>query len=713
MSQAYKKGDTSGPRPADPADAGSGAPPSGQHYMRQDTPEGKSVLVEAQLLDLLYTQSVSGVFFMMLDEPVEWSEGADKQQLLERFFAHLRMTRANKTLLSQYRVGNDEFIGLTLYDFFKHDLEQGYRVLRELLDTGAVHFETDERRLDGSSFWVEGHCTCLYTAEGLVSGLFGVQNEITQRKEYEAAIDRARQRLESVVKTQSEMICRFLPDTTLTFVNEAYCRLFGKTASELIGRPFLELVPSNDHDPIRRSIAALGPDKPTQTYTHQSIGKDGKLVWQEWTDHVVLDARKRVIEIQSTGRDITKQKDFEEQLQQANKELRSATVQARALAKRADEANRAKSAFLATMSHEIRTPLNAIIGMGSILMETGLDARDSECVQTIVKSGETLLHIINDILDYSKIEAGRLELEAQVFRIMELIDRSLGMIAATARGSGVELTHYIDPATPAEFVGDLTRLQQVLTNLLSNAARFTAKGEIHVSVKARPRNGTALWDLHCAVSDTGVGIDHETMARIFQPFTQGGDAGTRKSGGSGLGLAICKHILAHMGGYIDVESEPGRGSTFRFTVPLATERPGYKVYVRRHSAPFVDARILIVDDNANTRRLLHTLADVLGMNPTTLAAPEDALHKAAAGQVFDIALIDQGLPGLDGISLARGMRDCGARYPLILLTATMPRPGSQIPDGLFAEIHLKPLRTGRLSQSIRHLLENSGGSTRG
>ncbi len=713
MSQAYKKGDTSGPRPADPADAGSGAPPSGQHYMRQDTPEGKSVLVEAQLLDLLYTQSVSGVFFMMLDEPVEWSEGADKQQLLERFFTHLRMTRTNKTLLSQYRVGNDEFIGLTLYDFFKHDLEQGYRVLRELLDTGAVHFETDERRLDGSSFWVEGHCTCLYTAEGLVSGLFGVQNEITQRKEYEAAIDRARQRLESVVKTQSEMICRFLPDTTLTFVNEAYCRLFGKTASELIGRPFLELVPSNDHDPIRRSIAALGPDKPTQTYTHQSIGKDGKLVWQEWTDHVVLDARKRVIEIQSTGRDITKQKDFEEQLQQANKELRSATVQARALAKRADEANRAKSAFLATMSHEIRTPLNAIIGMGSLLMETGLDARDSECVQTILKSGETLLHIINDILDYSRIEAGRLELEAQVFRIMELIDSSLGMIAASARGSGVELTHYIDPATPAEFVGDLTRLQQVLTNLLSNAARFTAKGEIHVSVKARPRNGTALWDLHFAVSDTGIGIDRESMARIFQPFTQGGDAGSRKSGGSGLGLAICKHILAHMGGYIDVESEPGRGSTFRFTVPLATERPDYKVYVRRHSAPFADARILIVDDNTNTRRLLHTLADVLGMNPTTLAAPEDALHKAAAGQVFDIALIDQGLPGLDGISLARGMRDCGARYPLILLTATMPRPGSQIPDGLFAEIHLKPLRTGRLSQSIRHLLENSGGSTRG
>ncbi len=710
MLRVSAHGNATGPLTAGPTAAGEAAPPARPHYMRQVTSDGRAVLVEAQIIDLLYTQSVSGVFFMMLDEPVEWSDAVDKQQVLEHCFANLRMKRANRAILSQYRARYDEFIGLTPYDFFKHDIAQGHRVWRDFFDKGAIHVETEEKRFDGTTIQVEGHYTCLYTAEGLVAGLFGVQNDITERKEYEAEINRARQRLESIVKTQREMICRFLPDTTLTFVNEAYCRLFGKPEAELIGTPFLDLVPQKDHDPIRRSLAALGPGNPVQTYIHQSIGKDGELVWQEWTDHVVLDGQNRVIELQATGRDITEQKEFEEQLRQANAELRSATQRARTLAKRADEASRAKSAFLATMSHEIRTPLNAIIGMGSLLLETGLDPHRWDCVQTIVKSGETLLRVINDILDYSKIEAGRLELETEVFRTMDLLDNSLGMISATTRGSGVELTHYIDPATPAEFVGDRTRLQQVLTNLLSNSARFTAKGEIHVSLSARPRADTDLWDLACAVSDTGPGIDRKTMGRLFQPFTQGGDPDTRKSGGAGLGLAICKHIVSHMGGTIDVDSKPGHGSTFRFTVPLATQRPGYKVYVRQRPAAFAGARILIVADNANIRRLLGTLADVLGMNTTTLASPEDALRAAAAGQAFGIAVIDHGLPGLDGISLARGMRECGARYPLILLTTSMPQPGNRTADGLFAETHFKPVRTGRLSKTIRTLLEDGDGT---
>ncbi|MCC5807116.1 MAG: PAS domain S-box protein [Opitutales bacterium] len=682
----------------------------GSHYIRRSAGGGGEVRAAAEIIDLLYTQSVSGVFFMTADEPFEWSEAVDKQQVLEHCFAHMRVTHANRAVIRQYRARHEDFIGLTPYAFFKHDLEQGYRVWREFFDRGELHVETEERRFDGTAIWVDGHYTCLYTKDGRVDGLFGVQNNVTKRKENEVEINRARQRLESVVKTQQEMICRFLPDTTLTFVNEAYCRLFGKSPQELIGRPFLDFVPREEHEAILRSLATLGPGNPTQTYLHQSIAKDGARVWQEWTDSVILDDAGRVSELQATGRDITKQKDFENQLRHANEGLRKATQEARALARRADEANRAKGTFLATMSHEIRTPLNAIIGMGSLLLETGLDTQRSDFVQTIVKSGETLLRVINDILDYSKIETGRLELESEVFRTMDIVDNSLGMIAATARRSGVELTHYIDPATPAEFVGDSTRLQQVITNLLSNAARFTPAGEIHVSVTARPRNDNALWDLHCAVSDTGSGLDRETLRHLFQPFTQGGDPDTRKSGGAGLGLAICKHIVGHMGGTIGVESEPGKGSTFRFHVPLAPERPDYKVYVRHHSAPYEGARLLIVDDNANVRRLLTTLAAVLGMRPTAVAAPEDALRAASSGEAYDIALIDHDLAGLDGAALARGIRDCGARFPLILLTRSIPPHDARAADGLFAGIHAKPVRTGHLSNTMREVLEggNSG-----
>lgn len=678
--------------------------PTGLH-IRCGAPDGKEGLAPARLIDLFFTQSLGGVFFMMLDEPVEWNDGIDKEEVIDHCFSHQRITRANQAILDQYRAGENEFLGLTPYDFYKHDIEQGRRVWRYLLDRGAARVETEEIRLDGKTIWVEGDYICLYDAEGRFVGHFGIQNDVTKRKEYEAEINRSRQRLESIVKTQREMVCRFRPDTTLTFVNAAYCRLFGKEAEELIGKPFLNLVPKGEHAAIRASLAALGPARPTQTNVHQSITGDGSIVWQEWTDHVVFDENNKVREIQSTGRDITKQKEFEDKLRRANKELRTATAEAKQLAVQAEEASRAKSAFLATMSHEIRTPLTAIIGMGSLLLETGLDRQQQTFAQTIVKSGETLLRVINDILDYSKIEAGKLTLDAVSFRTMEWVNHSLGMILAMTRKSGVELTYYVDPATPAEFVGDRTRLEQVLTNLLSNAARFTESGEIHLSLGAVPRADSPFWDLHAVVQDTGVGIDPETQSRLFKPFTQGHDGTKHAPGGTGLGLAICKHILGHMGGSIGVDSEPGKGSTFHFTVPLEVKRPDYLVYMRKESACYRNRRLLIVDDNPNNCRLLKALAHALGMQAEAFTDPNDALRASSEGRTHDIAIVDQAMPGVDGVSLARGLREQGATYPFILLTAVVSDFEKDANAGLFSAIRGKPIHTGELSQTIREILQ--------
>jgi signal transduction histidine kinase/DNA-binding response OmpR family regulator/HPt (histidine-containing phosphotransfer) domain-containing protein len=326
----------------------------------------------------------------------------------------------------------------------------------------------------------------------------------------------------------------------------------------------------------------------------------------------------------------------------------------------AEQANRAKSRFLANMSHEIRTPMNGVLGMTELLLGTPLSAKQRRFVEAVYRSGETLLEIINDMLDLSKIEAGRLELEASDFCLRVLVEDVFEMLAPRAHGKRLELACRIDPAVPAVLVGDAMRLRQVFANLVSNAIKFTEAGEVVVAIDCvPPAAGESLYQLNFEVRDTGIGIGPEALARLFRPFMQADQSMSRRYGGTGLGLAIGRQLVEMMGGRIGVQSTPGKGSVFRFDVRLAAGDAA----AAAAATPALSLRgrsALLVEDNPLNRSLIEGHLRAFGMRVASAANGAQALEllgaAATAGGRFDIVVVDLKLPVMDGAMLVERLR---------------------------------------------------------
>lgn len=522
---------------------------------------------------------------------------------------------------------------------------------------------------DGSIGWSFSRSIPMLDEQGEIMEWFGTASDISDRKRVESQLQASQAYFQSIVADQTELICRFLPNGTLTFVNNAYCQFFQKSPEQLIGQSFTPLLPEEDQDIPATHFSRLSVDHPVVTYEHRVIAPDGSMHWQQWTDRAFFAPDGTPIEFQAVGHDITVLKEAEARLRYSNQELQRAT--------------RLKDEFLANMSHELRTPLNAILGMSEGLQDGILgeiNQQQLEALQVIEHSGSHLLSLINDILDLARIESGQSELSWAPTNIQTLCHSSLEFVKQQALKKQIQLELQC-PSNLPELVMDERRILQVLVNLLNNAVKFTPNGghvTLAVSLPVLQTEEEARQWLRLTVQDTGIGIEPEYIPKLFQSFVQVDSALNRQYEGTGLGLALAKRIVEQHGGQVGLTSALGVGSCFTIDLPYITVQPSTAESSLQinpnlnldQSAPPIAPLILLAEDNETN---IFMITNYLQFKGHRLLVARDGQAAIALTQTEhpDLILMDIQMPGMDGIEAIQQIRrlpECGS-IPIIALTA--------------------------------------------
>ena len=622
---------------------------------------------------------------------------------------HGKFTYVNKRLANRLGLPADELVGKTDFDLFPHDLAQKYHDDdRRVLESGQAITEIEDNDAGSESRLVKVRKSPIRNPRGNIVGIEVIFWDVTDHQMAEAQLVQERFLLHMILNNLPDFIYFKDLDSRFLRVSRAHANRLGlATPSDAIG--------TRDNDYFPQAYAEAARDDELKLIrTGQNIrGREEHAVWpdgsESWVATTKLPLRDENGEIVGTfgiSRDIS--------------ELKSTAASLERAKQAAEAASRAKSEFVANLSHEIRTPMNAIIGMAELLVRAGLDDLRTQQAKTILESGESLLSLLNDILDFSRIESGRIELDPIPGDVAECARGTIRMLSVRADEKSIRLHCQVAPDLPKLVLADFVRLRQVLVNLIGNALKFTSEGQVTLSVEPVERDEMHRDDnqasIRFAVSDTGIGIPSDKLDVIFEEFEQADKSTTRQYGGTGLGLAITARLVRLMGGQIDVQSEVGQGSTFSFTLTFpVVVSSGNEPSGEAPSATSTQAaksrhplRILLAEDGVTNQRVATMMLEDLGHDVSVAVDGREAVE-LSAGDDFDLILMDVEMPEMDGLEATRLIRErergTSTHLPIIAMTAHAMATDEQrcLDAGMDAYI-AKPIRQDTVFETIERLL---------